>query len=226
MQGELEIAIKNGSSTGKMQASLRLMKPNYAHVRMTGMGGQLVVSDGKTVFRVEESQKQYEKSPADPAGVKLFIGSDEVTDPIAAFFFAAKLASGGKHRYAGARKVNGKTYQVVQFTAREAPRQRILFFGASGLLEGMELKDTENGQTQTVSFWFKNLQLNAPMKPEQFAYAPPEGFEIERTPEESLLAVGQAAPDFNLPQPAGARLSLSDARQGKKAVLVNFWFYG
>ena len=38
-------------------------------------------------------------------------------------------------------------------------------------------------------------------------------------------AVGKAAPDFNLPLSRGGRLSLGDALKGKKAVLLNFWFY-
>jgi hypothetical protein len=43
--------------------------------------------------------------------------------------------------------------------------------------------------------------------------------------EAKLLPAGKVAPDFNLPMPRGGQLSLTDARRGKKAVLVNFWFY-
>jgi hypothetical protein len=43
--------------------------------------------------------------------------------------------------------------------------------------------------------------------------------------EAKLLPAGKVAPDFNLPMLRGGQLSLTDARRGKKAVLVNFWFY-
>ena len=44
-------------------------------------------------------------------------------------------------------------------------------------------------------------------------------------PKPQLLAVGEGTPDFDLPSPSGGRFTLHDALQGKKAVLVNFWFY-
>ena len=44
--------------------------------------------------------------------------------------------------------------------------------------------------------------------------------------DEKLIPVGKDAPDFQLPQPGGNRIALSDVRKEKKAVLVNFWFYG
>lgn len=44
-------------------------------------------------------------------------------------------------------------------------------------------------------------------------------------PDTGLLAPGKAAPAFTLSNPVGGQVSLSKALAGKKAVLVNFWFY-
>lgn len=41
-----------------------------------------------------------------------------------------------------------------------------------------------------------------------------------------LLPLGRQAPLFTLPTPTGGEISLSAALQGKKALLINFWFYG
>jgi tetratricopeptide (TPR) repeat protein len=38
--------------------------------------------------------------------------------------------------------------------------------------------------------------------------------------------VGKPAPPFSLPTPGGEPIVLSEALQGKKALLINFWFYG
>ena len=44
---------------------------------------------------------------------------------------------------------------------------------------------------------------------------------------QSLVAVGEMAPGFSLPTAKdGTPLSLSDATRGRKATIVNFWFYG
>jgi hypothetical protein len=37
--------------------------------------------------------------------------------------------------------------------------------------------------------------------------------------------VGKPAPLFTLPSPSGRPVALQDAINGRKAVLVNFWFY-
>lgn len=40
------------------------------------------------------------------------------------------------------------------------------------------------------------------------------------------MLVSRPAPDFSLPTPSGGTVSLKDALKGRKALLVNFWFYG
>jgi thiol-disulfide isomerase/thioredoxin len=40
------------------------------------------------------------------------------------------------------------------------------------------------------------------------------------------MLVSRPAPLFDLPAPGGGKVSLNDVLAGKKAVLVNFWFYG
>lgn len=50
--------------------------------------------------------------------------------------------------------------------------------------------------------------------------------EWRRKSDPGALLVGQPAPDFRLPLLGGNALSLREARQGKKALLVNFWFCG
>jgi outer membrane lipoprotein-sorting protein len=225
MEAEVAGTFEAGGQKQSISGTFRAMKPNYLYFKgKTGDGeGNLTVSDGKNIYEVNEAQKEYTRAEAaakgqDPIGLP--------GGPIGVFFDPDSLdASGAK--YAGTKKINGRDYQAVQRTIKQGmPMSQTLYFGASGLMEGMSIRMSAQGQTFTASFWLKNIRLNTPLKAEQFAYAPPADFQVRKGPEESLLAVGTPAPDFNLPTPTGGRLGLSDALKGKKAVLVNFWFYG
>ena len=84
--------------------------------------------------------------------------------------------------------------QVVEVSSKlGAEATQRLFLGAGGFPEGLETTVKQGGASQTISLWLKNLKLNAPMKAEQFAYAPPAGFERQKGIDESLLAVGVMA---------------------------------
>ena len=41
-----------------------------------------------------------------------------------------------------------------------------------------------------------------------------------------LVKVGKPAPLFSIPGPKGGTVDLAQTLRGKKAILVNFWFYG
>src|SRR5262249_12333016 len=51
-----------------------------------------------------------------------------------------------------------------------------------------------------------------------------EAWRLKDDPGRALL--GKTAPDFLLPLASGGNQALSDVLRGRKAVLVNFWFYG
>ncbi|MEP0766021.1 MAG: hypothetical protein HRF45_05695 [Fimbriimonadia bacterium] len=83
-------------------------------------------------------------------------------------------------------------------------------------------------ERSVLVYVYKDLKLDAPMKPEQFAWKPPGDAKPYEAPnyEAKLLAVGSQAPEFKLKTPSGGELSLAEAIKGNKATLVNFWFYG
>jgi outer membrane lipoprotein-sorting protein len=223
LQADMTMTMTSGAEKQSATMKVRLMKPNYADITASGFpGGTMrMISDGKDLYMVSEGDKQYQKMAA--SGLASFFGGPGQS-PIAVFFSPEGLP-GGKHKSGGTSKVNGKTYQVVLITAETAPKNRKLYIAPNGWPEGMELSDVEGGVTQKITMWLKNVRVNAPLKAEEFAYAPPADFEMQKGADESLLEVGKPAPSFQLPQPGGGQLSLEDARKGKKAVLINFWFY-
>jgi hypothetical protein len=50
-------------------------------------------------------------------------------------------------------------------------------------------------------------------------------FSLRHSYDEKLTPVGQSAPAFSLPSPTGKQVALSATLKGKKALLLNFWFY-
>ena len=221
LQADMELSVPGGVS---FKGTARLMKPGYGNVSFSGpQGAQMMISDGENFYQVSPAQNQYQKMPAKGLAERalgLLPGS-----PLAAFLTPDTIAAGGTHRFAGTKNLGGTTYQIVEVTSKQMPQSQKLYFGPSGLMEGMEATATNEGQKQTLTMWLKKVRVDAPMKAEQFAYTPPADFERPKSPDESLLAVGKAAPDFLLPTPGGGMLALEQTLKDKKAVLINFWFY-
>jgi hypothetical protein len=228
-----------GGETGGMVLLLRLMKPNLSWITLNGSDGKpasLDICDGNDFVDVSIAQKEYDRTPIAAS----YGGPGLVRNlpPLRAFHHPAFLTAGPEHRYAGTKEANGKTYQVVEIEGKTLPEGYVgcvskrYFFGPDGLLDGAEFEIKEPRRSSTSIFWLKNVKLNVPMTAAQFAYTPPPDFKyLGREPEAerargvaALLKVGARAPDFRLPTPDGSELSLTAARKGKKAVLINFWF--
>jgi hypothetical protein len=239
LQAEAIQSFTQDGKTANGFISLRLMKPNLGWITTKGSDGKpewLTICDGNDFVDVRMAQKEYDRTPvaASYGGPGLLRN----LPPLRTFHHPAFLTAGPEHRYAGTKEANGKTYQVVEMEGKPPPEGRTpffvgrtrYFFGPDGLLEGSEYEVKQQDSWGTMSFW---LKLNLPMTTVQFAYTPPADFksnvggpEAERARGvASLLKVGARAPDFRLPTPEGSKLSLTAARKGKKAVLINFWFY-
>jgi len=88
---------------------------------------------------------------------------------------------------------------------------------------------TAGGQSFTLAY--EDLRLDAGLTPKDFEWTPPPGWTALQPPTQtdmtaSLLKLGSIAPKFKLNTPKGGKMSLASASAGKKAALVNFWFYG
>ncbi|MFN3650299.1 MAG: hypothetical protein ACK47B_12045 [Armatimonadota bacterium] len=225
LTGDLQININSDGEKQELTGTVQLLKPNLGKLTLkTPEGSQSFQSTGKEVYITLDSQKQYLKQPADEKGG--MIGS--AAGPIgAAFFNPDSLGAGGETKHLGTQKVGAKSYEVVQVSGAGGQTQK-LFFTAAGVPEGAEMTFGNGEQKLTQRIWIKNLKLDAPLTAQQFAFKVPAGFEEFKQPdfEDSLLKVGSKAPSFQLPTPDGQQLSLEQALQGKKAVVINFWFYG
>jgi outer membrane lipoprotein-sorting protein len=248
----VEISSASGDQRSSTAASVRLLKPNFARLVMLGKTPQErmeLVMTGKDTYMVMPSQKQYQRMQgmSNPSQSPLSSMGGPV---LAAFFDGAMLKqifdADSSVTYGGKKTVGKAVYETVVASRKEpAPMTFTAYFGPSGLCEGMVFvmsppaaAAAEPGEpappalpSQKVSWWLRGMKLNAPMTAAQFAYRAPRGYTAMKQPEapsyeKALVAVGKPAPDFNLPQPGGVNLALTDMLKEKKAVLINFWFYG
>jgi outer membrane lipoprotein-sorting protein len=106
----------------------------------------------------------------------------------------------------------------------------LLFDPATKLPVGFEA----GGSGFTMQMSFEDVKLDAGLTAKDFEWTPPAGWTKFEPPAptapsdytKNLLKLGSKAPAFSLNTPAGSKMSLKTAMAGKKAVLVNFWFYG
>jgi hypothetical protein len=84
--------------------------------------------------------------------------------PSKPFFEPEALTAGAGTRHVGVKEVDGKSYEVVRFTAMQPPEGLTrYYFGERGLLEGMEIDFNEGDRAGTFRLWLKSLRLNTPL---------------------------------------------------------------
>lgn len=232
LTGTMVVTVKTPAGPGVFNAELQLLRPGNAVIKVTGDGGmrqQTFIIDSPNSYIVLPDSKEYIKdSDAATVGERL----EQLGPPIGAFFKPEKTMPSDRTVHRGSKKVNGATYEVVEVKAGpngEPPAT--LYIGKSGLVEGAEIAQDKNSG---ITFWLKNIDTRKKLDRTQLAFRAPADYKElkqetaagERDFEKGLIAVGAPAPSFDLPRPDGSRLSLEQALQGKKAVLLNFWFYG
>jgi outer membrane lipoprotein-sorting protein len=227
----------SGSSAGggraqKFAARARLKKPNLYVLEATSPEPITMVSDGTNMWMLQTKRDQYMKMPA-PKG--------DTQAPVMPGFFAKDVAGlraalfndrSASPKYRGKKPVNGVPHDVLE--ASSAPKGTPLtmkttaYFAPNGMLGRTVTTTSFSGQTSTMSMDYTNVKVNPPLTVADFKFTPPATaklFDPNAGMEASLVAVGAEAPKFAIPAPTGGEVSLENTLKGKKAVLVNFWFY-
>ena len=229
LTGDLSMTMQGGRQKQNIQGKVRLMKPNYARIELGAPVSETIASDGKTLWMLMKEQAQYMKQTAAPQGQNISV---MWAIPVQFFFNAAigsmlPVPGEPKPTLLAPETVDGQKYQVLGLDAKEPPMNIKLYVGPTKLLQRMTVEMKRGDDVTKFAAALKNVKLNAPMTAAQFAYRPPRTAELYKEPDlnAKLVAVGKNAPDFDLATPSGGQVSLKEAVQGKKAVLVNFWFY-
>lgn len=232
--------IGSGAQTSVLSGTLKLKRPNFAQLVMTGARGEsnvTILSDGKTLITYFRSDNEFLSEPADPYGGNVArISSVEA----AAFFNPDVLnqyrAAGTGIKLAGTVSVGSAPCKVLQLVGGQNGLSVRFYVGPDGLLHGTRTVLSQGGQTLELETRLTNVHPNAAFARMAFAWNPPKGVKPyhetmatanvgSSATQSSLLAVGRRAPDFQLPLVSGGTVSLLSAVKANKATLLNFWSY-
>jgi len=217
----------------KMVASLKLKKPNLARIEFTqGEFAKTIASDGKNLFTLMPGNR-YQKTKVDADGKNI----DTLWAAPAAMFFSGRFTLMGVESkaattYVGKQTIEGTEYDVVQVSGTKPfAYSGKLYIAPDKLATRLDLEVGVGAQKIQVDAVLTNIKKNVPLTEAGFAYAPPKDAVVLEVPSleefnKKLLPVGSAAPRFALSALSGGKVELAEVLKGKKAVLVNFWFYG
>lgn len=231
LTADIEMSAKTGERTVAQTGKLTLQRPNLVRMELAPAGQvPSFYSDGTNVWVLMDGGKQYQKMDANPEGKNLPVlwGA-----PIAYFFDQKPMSfneAPAATKYLGVEKVGDTSYEVVEMVSSEKDAPTIkLYVGPDKRLHRSVVSIKRGDRESVYSATLKNIKVGAAQDVKTFAYTPPATARPYERPnfEANLVKVGDMAPGFSLPTPTGGTpLSLSDITKGKKATLVNFWFYG
>jgi outer membrane lipoprotein-sorting protein len=229
LQADLDLKLGDRAITGKVVAK----RPNLLRLEMKGYPMELVVSDGKTHYTYMPAQNEYQKRELSGGTVGGVVPG--WVYPVSAFLNPVGIGqalAGATRTYKGRETVAGREYDVIE-VVYPVPSERTLrwYISPEDKLVHRVVNTPKDPKASPIIAEMTNIRTGAPVAADAFVWTPPATAKLYAPPtladyEKMLVPVGMPAPSFDLSTPGGGRLSLENALKGKKAVLVNFWFYG
>jgi peroxiredoxin len=219
------------TTTGLKTSSgtIRLMKPNYALVNLTGEYPLRVLASDGAVRYLAPDEKSYTQEPMDPRGEK--VDTPWWGFPFRFFFtqslnpFGAKADPKEQLDTVSSESINGERLQVLQAHGTSPMGQyKAQFFFAKDVLQRTVVQFGAGTKTGMFEARLTNIRLDMPYSATSFHFVPAAA-QQRSSISDGMLSIGEKAPNFTLPSPEGTNLTLLSQRQGKKATLVNFWYY-
>ncbi len=184
LTADVTMTQKNAEQEVKLQGKLRLKKPNFARIELTGALGHTIVSDGKTVWDINLMRKQYTQTPADPQGRN--IGALWAT-PVRFFFNPAAVIpparAKAKIMVLGKDTVDGQEFTVVSVATEfeQSAQQTELYIGADKLIHRMNQAVKRNDSVTMQETVLSNVKVGAALSDADFAFQPPSGLRAVTT---------------------------------------------
>lgn len=215
--------------TRATRGRIMLAKPNLARIELQGDYPEIeLVSDGHMRY-LAATRTQYEAMPMDPRGEG--IDSPWWGLPFRFFFtqsvnpFGARSDDAATFRELGLVVRDGEHLQGVEVRgdSHMGAYVETLLFDAAGDLTESRVQFGEDADAAIFTATITHVR-HARSAAAVFEFKPAPG-QIGAHDSDRLLAIGARAPELMLPDAAGRFMSLDQLRKGKRAVLVNFWYY-
>jgi outer membrane lipoprotein-sorting protein len=211
----------------KLQGTVKLKRPNLARISV-GQGSdsmQEVASNGTDLYQVFGNQYIKRTPGANGQNIQAMWAFQ-----VNMFFNPNQLPLGDSNsKFLGKETVGGVDYQVIELTPKAMQEEKVkLYVSPDNLIVQAVLSADSANQKVKLSATLRNIKRNITLDSAAFAYTPPKSASPYKEPDyaANLIAVGKDAPKFELLRPEGGKISLENTLKDKKAVLVNFWFYG
>ena len=216
-------------SLRKNIGTIRLMKPNYALIQLTGDYPLVTLaSDGHSRYLLPDGTK-YTLAVADPQGRN--IDTPWWALPVRFFFtqninpFGSDAPPWTSSKYVGRETLAGQTYDVIEIRGDKPMAYVARFYFDERKLFGRSIVSFGEGPGAAVfTSELRNVRTRVNLTRQSFKFLPPASARLDTGAEKRMIALGDAVPDFSLPTPDGKTLNFENFRQGKKAVLITFWF--
>jgi peroxiredoxin len=216
-----------GQSLKKNVGTVSLLKPNLALIELSGDYPLVTLaSDGRSRYLFPDRTK-YSLTAADSGGEN--IDTPWWAFPVR-FFYTQSIRPFGPEsppwktiRLGGSEVIDAKSYDVIEI-AGDKPMSYVAryYFDSKRVLCRSVVRFGEDGPVFIAQI--SQIDTSKRLGRRNFRFKPPLSARLDRGAEEKMLALGAQAPDFSLPTPEGTILRLETTRQGKKAILINFWY--
>jgi peroxiredoxin/outer membrane lipoprotein-sorting protein len=208
--------------------TILLMRPNLALIRMKGNDEKVpltLASDGTSLFSFP-TPETYSKVAIDPQATQ--INEPWWALPLRYFFTQSYAVFPGvkdaditTHMLPD-QTLHGQLFHIVAVDGTQPfPYVEKIYITENDLLERTVVQFGALGFSAELT----NVKLDEPLTRNAFRFLPPKTATLKQDdPTATMLAIGSSAPPFSLPSVTGDRTSLTQARRGMKATLVNFWY--
>ena len=229
LSADIELTFRNAEGMHRNVGTLKLMKPNYALIHLKGdYPVEVLASDGKSVFILDDHLK-YKQQQINSQGAN--IDSPWFGLPFRYFFtqsinpFGPDPDNTARVQYSGEETIQGEVFKVLVANGRKPMSYTArYYFGRDNLMRRSVVEFGVPPKQALFTATLTNVRTNSKMAVAEFQFKPPKNATLDEGFEDKMLSVGNNAPNFSLPTPAGRKQSLTEISKGKKAILINFWF--
>lgn len=229
LRGTVKLYQQQGGDVVTTSGSFVLKKPNLALIRIEGKLSNITVSaDSKRVITLT-GLDTFVKQPASSRGSRISplwaVPIDLFFDPRQVITQAFGDISASQQKvaasYAGREVYRSTPYDVIHLQRDNYDAS--LFVTPSGIVTRFIMAAPYHLGAEFLEF-----TENTPVLPVDLAFELPKQAKPYKAPNYSanLVPVGKRAEKFDLVGLNQDRITFDSASAGKRAVLVNFWFYG
>ena len=229
LTGDILLTWRTGGVTHQTKGTIQLAKPNLGRITLQGDYPEvLLVSNGRSRY-LASSEDKFEEAPIDEKGAGL--DSPWWGLPFRFFFtqsvnpFGAMADKTATYSESGVRPEDSASPPsvLVKGNSPMGAYKEELSFNAEGDLIESSVQFGEGTNAALFQATLTHVR-HGKIANTSLQFVPKAG-QSAITNTDGMLPLGATAPPFSLRTPEGKLITLKQQLRGRKAILVNFWYY-